>query len=124
MATLSVKKVLEFSSETLRSGVVVLSTDAPPGSALLFLRGAPAVIRSLVNPSTVPPDFDQVLTQARQWQILPVLSSQSSTLCWPLAVLLFRSIADSVCCCHQKASCQLHRVWPSRLTCKTCTCGA
>ena len=64
MATLTVKKVLEFSSETLRSGVVVLSSDAPPGAALLFLRGAPAVIRKLVNPATVPPDFDQVRMQA------------------------------------------------------------
>lgn len=60
MVKLSIVKVLEFSSQTLRSGAVVLSEDAPPGSALLFLRGAPAVIRSLVNPATVPHDFDQV----------------------------------------------------------------
>ena len=66
VATLSVKRVLEFSSEHLRSGVVVsLHTsgsvsDAPPGSALLFLRGAPGAIKGLVEASSVPPDFDQV----------------------------------------------------------------
>ena len=60
VSRLSIAKVLEFSSQTLRSGAVVLSEDAPSGSALLFLRGAPAVIRSLVNPATVPHDFDQV----------------------------------------------------------------
>jgi len=57
---LSIQRQLEFSSQTLRSGVVVISTDAPRGSALLFLRGAPAVIKSLVTPTSVPPDFDQV----------------------------------------------------------------
>ena len=54
MAKLSVKRVLEVSSHTLRSGVVVSSSDAPPGSALLFLRGAPAAIKSLVKPASVP----------------------------------------------------------------------
>lgn len=57
---LSIVRVLEFSSQTLRSGAVVLSDDAPAGCALLFLRGAPAVIRSLVRPASVPRNFDQV----------------------------------------------------------------
>ena len=60
MAELSIVKVLEFNSETLRSGAVVLSPDAPKGAGLLFLRGAPAVIRRLVKPASVPQDFDQV----------------------------------------------------------------
>ena len=60
MATLSVHMALEFKSETLRSGAVVLSDDAPVGSALLFLKGAPAVIASLVDPDTIPADFQQV----------------------------------------------------------------
>ena len=51
---------MEFTSQTLRSGVVVWCDDAPKGSALLFLRGAPAVIRDLVQPASVPPDFNQV----------------------------------------------------------------
>ena len=59
MAKLSIVKVLEFSSQTLRSGVVVMTKDAPRGSALLFLRGAPAVIKNLVDPATVPHDFKQ-----------------------------------------------------------------
>ena len=59
MVLMSIVKVLEFSSQTLRSGVVVLADDRPQGSALLFLRGAPAVIRGLVDAATVPADFDQ-----------------------------------------------------------------
>ena len=44
----------------IRSGVVVWSDDAPKGTALLFLRGAPAVIKDLVQPESVPEDFNQV----------------------------------------------------------------
>ena len=58
---LDIVKVLDFSSQTLRSGVVVLSSDAPRNSGLLFLRGAPSVIRGLVDSDSVPTDFDQVL---------------------------------------------------------------
>ena len=60
LAKLSIAKVMDFTSQTLRSGVVVWSDDSPRGSALLFLRGAPAVIRGMVQPNTVPPDFNQV----------------------------------------------------------------
>ena len=42
------------------SGVVVLSGDAPRGAALLFLRGAPRVIRRLVDPATIPHNFEEV----------------------------------------------------------------
>ena len=42
------------------SGVVVLSDDAPRSAALLFLRGAPTVIESLVDPATVPQNFEEV----------------------------------------------------------------
>jgi len=83
MTKLSVKKVLEFDSELLRSGMVVVSSEAPDGSGLLFLRGAPDVIRSLVSPATVPPDFDQVSSQMTKGsaaslnvKALPVLSLQ------------------------------------------------
>ena len=58
--TLTMLRVLEFSSQTLRSGMVVESRDAPRGAALLFLRGAPAVMKSLVDPASVPADFQQV----------------------------------------------------------------
>ena len=60
MATLTVLHVLEFNSQTLKSGVVVTSDDAPPGGALLFVRGAPGAIKGLVRPASVPADFDQV----------------------------------------------------------------
>lgn len=59
-AKLLIVKVMEFTSQTLRSGVVVSSDDAPTGSALLFLRGAPAVIRDLVQPASVPDNFSEV----------------------------------------------------------------
>ena len=60
LAKLSILKVMEFTSKTLRSGVVVWSDDAPKGAALLFLRGAPAMIRDLVQPASVPGNFNQV----------------------------------------------------------------
>ena len=60
MATVKMLHVLEFNSQTLKSGVVVLSDDAPPGGALLFVRGAPGAIKGLVRPASVPQDFDQV----------------------------------------------------------------
>ena len=60
MAKLSIAKVLEFTSQTLRSGVVVWSDDGPKGSALLFLRGAPAVIWNMVQAASVPDNFNQV----------------------------------------------------------------
>ena len=60
-ATLHILKTLEFSSQTLRSGVVVQASDGPPGTAQLFIRGAPAIIADLVQPSSLPVDFDQVL---------------------------------------------------------------
>ena len=62
-AKLTIAKTLEFSSQTLRSGAVVMSDDAPPGTALLFVRGAPGTVRGLVDPSSVPADFDQVRDQ-------------------------------------------------------------
>ncbi|DBA94075.1 TPA: hypothetical protein ACH3X1_001723 [Trebouxia sp. C0004] len=61
LAKLSIAKVMDFTSQTLRSGVVVWSDDGPRGSALLFLKGAPAMIRDLVQPNTVPQDFNQVM---------------------------------------------------------------
>ena len=44
----------------IRSGVVVWSDDAPKGAALLFLRGAPTVIKDLVQPESVPERFNEV----------------------------------------------------------------
>ena len=43
-----------------RSGVVVWADDAPQGTALLFLKGAPTVIKDLVQPESVPEDFNEV----------------------------------------------------------------
>lgn len=50
----------QFEALLCRSGVVVWADDAPNGTALLFLRGAPTVIKDLVQPESVPEDFDEV----------------------------------------------------------------
>ena len=89
VATLSIIKALEFSSQTLRSGAVVLSSQEPPGSALLFLRGAPAVIQTLVDAASVPEDFEQVCPMTismglfHQKQAVPLFDRGSDVgLCW------------------------------------------
>ena len=56
-ATLKILKVLEFNVQTLRSGVVVRDRG---DAGLLFLRGSAGVIKSLVQPASIPSDFDQV----------------------------------------------------------------
>ena len=60
VARLTILKVLEFNTQTLKSGVVVRPDDADAGDALLFVRGAPGVIRALVKPESLPPDFHKV----------------------------------------------------------------
>ncbi|KAL0053519.1 hypothetical protein WJX82_006960 [Trebouxia sp. C0006] len=60
---LTMVRVFEFSSYSLRSGAVVIPSDVSDGSGLLFPRGAPDVIRSLVRQESVPPDFDKVVDQ-------------------------------------------------------------
>ena len=57
---LRVLRVFSFQSHTSRSGAVVLCDRRPPGSALLYLKGAPDVISRMVQPASVPPDFQQV----------------------------------------------------------------
>ena len=66
---LSILKVMEFSSNTLRSGVVVTADDGAPGEGVLFLRGAPSVIRDLVRPTSVPHDFDQARSLLRRMML-------------------------------------------------------
>ena len=74
-AKLLILKTFEFSSQTLRSGVVVQASDDPPNTARLFLRGAPGVIANIVHPSSLPPDFDQVLSHPVQVDFSAVRSS-------------------------------------------------
>ncbi|KAL0049927.1 hypothetical protein WJX82_000871 [Trebouxia sp. C0006] len=60
-AELHILRVLEFNPENLKCGAVALSNDAPLGAALFFVKGPPLVIKELVQPSTVPHDFDEVV---------------------------------------------------------------
>lgn len=61
-ATLKILKVLEFNVQTLKSGVVVHDSHGRGDEGLLFVRGAAGVIKSLVQHSSLPSDFDQVIT--------------------------------------------------------------
>lgn len=54
---------------------MVLSDHGPPGSALLYLKGAPDVISRMVQPASVPPDFQQV-TVTRMLRISPQTVSE------------------------------------------------
>ena len=71
---LSILRVFSFQSHTLRSGAVVLSDQGPPGTALLFLKGAPDVIKGMVQPASVPPDFQQV---TNRMHVMGTISSQT-----------------------------------------------
>jgi magnesium-transporting ATPase (P-type) len=58
----------EFSSALQRNAVVVREAEGRPGSGsgsgsryVLYAKGSPEMIRTLVDPSSVPEDFDRVL---------------------------------------------------------------
>lgn len=59
-ATLDIIRVLEFDPHLLKSGVVVISDDAPASTALLFIKGAPSVIKDTVVASSIPSGFAKV----------------------------------------------------------------
>ena len=62
MVRLNILEVLDFSPQTLKSGVLVRSDDSPAGEALLFMRGAPLAIKRTVMgmAASVPANFDEV----------------------------------------------------------------
>ena len=62
MVQLKILKILEFNSQTLKSGVVVRADDGPTGGSLLFLRGAPLAIKQtgMGIAASLPADFDAV----------------------------------------------------------------
>ena len=70
-AKLTIQRTLEFSSQTLRSGVVAVSDDSPARTALLFIRGAPGLIKELVQPSSVPENFEQVQPEIHDVHAIP-----------------------------------------------------
>ena len=57
---LQIIKRFEFTSQTMKSGAVVVPEDAPEGSALLLVKGAPSVIKHMAKPGSVPENFDRV----------------------------------------------------------------
>ncbi len=79
-AELRILRVLDFNPETLKCGSVALSNDAPPGAALFFVKGPPLVIKELVQPSTVPQDFDQVIHLSARFNCLPDVSVKKASM--------------------------------------------
>jgi len=57
---LRVIKRFEFTSQTMKSGALVVPEDAPAGTALLLVKGAPSVIKHMAKPGSVPENFDRV----------------------------------------------------------------
>ncbi len=107
LAKLSTAKVMDFTSKTLRSGVVVWSDDGPRGSALLFLRGAPAVIREMVQPNTVPEDFNQVSSNE--------FALGADTICTAFMCSFLYAILPLLCCASLSV-CLLQQFLPSLTT--------
>lgn len=57
---LTVLKRFEFESRMMRSGVVAMDSEGQPGTALLFVRGAPARVEQLIKGGVLPSDYHQV----------------------------------------------------------------
>ena len=60
LTTLQVLKCFNFEPGLMRSGVIATQPEGPPGTALLFVKGAPGMVKPLVRHETLPHDFDQV----------------------------------------------------------------
>lgn len=57
---LRVLKRFSFEPGLMQSGVVAAETTAPAGTALLFVKGAPAKMKPLLSRRSLPQDFQQV----------------------------------------------------------------
>ena len=95
---LTILKAFEYSSTTHKSGALVMAPEGPGSqgldetaprwqketarethcSALLFMKGSPEVIKGLVRPTSVPPDFDQVLLRCASILERPQLEIRQS----------------------------------------------
>lgn len=60
---LNVIKRFEFTSQTMKSGALVVPEDAPEGTALLLVKGAPNVIRHMARAGNIPDNYDRVMTR-------------------------------------------------------------
>ena len=62
-ARLNVLKRFSFEPALMRSGVIAAQHNAPAGTALLFVKGAPSKVKPLLRGSTLPHDFQEVCHQ-------------------------------------------------------------
>ena len=60
LVTLQVLRRFNFEPALMRSGIVAAEHEAAAGTALLFVKGAPSKIKTLLRKSTLPDDFQQV----------------------------------------------------------------
>lgn len=60
---LNVIKRFEFTSQTMKSGAVVVPEDAPEGTALLLVKGAPNVIKHMARAGNIPDNYDGVIAR-------------------------------------------------------------
>lgn len=56
---LNILKSFEFNSQILMSGALVTSSDLPATTGLLFVKGAHAAIKGLLQPASLPADYEQ-----------------------------------------------------------------
>ena len=56
---LHILKSFEFNSQILMSGALVTSSDLPATTGLLFVKGAHAAIKGLLQPASLPADYEQ-----------------------------------------------------------------
>lgn len=90
---LRIIKRFEFTSHAMKSGAVVVPEDAPEGTALLLVKGAPNVVKQMARAGSVPENFDRV------W---PTSIALSAVCCHMLksAVLCCAMLCCAVMCCH------------------------
>ena len=73
LVKLQVLKRFGFTSQSMKSGAIAVPQDDPDSRAILFVKGAPGVIKHLADPATVPDNFFQVAS-----------CSSSQALCHPV----------------------------------------
>lgn len=75
LTRLRVLKRISFEPGLMQSGVVAAEHNAPAGTALLFVKGAPSKMKPMLSSRSFPPDFQQV-TILMCLCVCPSLSTQ------------------------------------------------
>ena len=104
-ATLNIIRVLEFDPRLLKSGVVVMSGDAPASTALLFIKGAPSVVKATVVASSIPSGFAKV----GHMRLCKICLTASAMFCIQCChIYLMSAISGMLTLLHPKCLCECH----------------